>query len=246
MKFNALVLSRNTGDVKVLVSAFAELGIEYRISFSVSETMEILAQGHHSALVVDFDVPHALQLASMTRAMTVKHRPILFGMISAATPIAELFESGGNFALYKPLDMLQVLHSFRAGYAFMQQDRRGASRRKGETIAYLELHSGIVSALVEDLTEQGLSVQAAEPLVPMRGLSLRFILPGTAQVVHATGDFVWTDKAERDGLFFTNVTAACRRDLQAWLKKREGRRKHIDTHPGFEVRVGRRAMVAAH
>jgi len=137
------------------------------------------------------------------------------------------------------------LHSFRAGYAFMQQDRRGASRRKGETIAYLELPPGIVPALVEDLTEQGLSVQAAEPLVPMRGLSLRFILPGTTQVVHATGDFVWTDKAGRAGLFFTNVPAACRRDLQAWLKKREGR-KHAGARPGFEVRFGRRAMAATH
>jgi hypothetical protein len=245
MKLNALVMSRNPGAVKVLVAAFAELGIEYRISSSVSDTMEILAQGHHSALVVDFDVPQSSQLARMTRAVSVKHRPVLFGMISAATPIADLFEAGGNFALYKPLDMLQVLHSFRAGQAFMHQDRRDSTRARGETIAYLQLPAGTVPALVQDLTEQGLSVQAAEPLVPMRGLSLRFVLPGTTQVVHATGDFVWTDKAGRAGLFFTNVPAACRRDLQAWLKKREAR-KHTVARPDFEVRNGRRAMVAAH
>jgi hypothetical protein len=245
MKLNALVMSRNPGAVKVLVSAFAELGIEYRISSSVSDTMEILAQGHHSALVADFDVPQASQLARMTRAVSVKHRPVLFGMISAATPIAELFEAGGNFALYKPLDMLQVLHSLRAGQAFMQQDRRDSTRTRGETIAYLRLPAGFIPALVQDLTEQGLSVQAAEPLVPMRGLQLRFVLPGTTQVVHATGDFVWTDKTGRAGLFFTNVPAACRRDLQAWLKKRETR-KHTLARPDFETRTGRRTMAAAH
>jgi hypothetical protein len=68
---------------------------------------------------------------------------------------------------------------------------------------------------VQDLTEQGISIQAAEPLVPLRAVSL---LPGTTQVVHATGDFIWTDGEGRAGLFFQDIPAACRRDLNAWLK----------------------------
>ncbi len=245
MKLNALVMSRNTGAIKALVTAFAELGIEYRASFSASETMEILAQGRHSALVLDFDSPHAAQVAKMARALNVKHRPVMFGMIGAATPIADLFEAGGNFALYKPLDFLQVLHSFRAAQAFMQQDRRDTSRQRGETIAYLELPGATIPALVQDLTECGLSIQAAEPLAPMRGLSLRFVLPETTHVVHATGDFVWTDKAGRAGLFFTNIPAACRRDLQAWLRKRDGKKSHV-ARAIFDMRAGRRDMAAAH
>ena len=245
MKLNALVMSRNTAAVKLLVTAFAELGIEYRTSFSASETMEILAQARHSALVVDFDSPHAIQIAKMARSIASKHKPVLFGMIGAATPIAEVFESGGNFALYKPLDFLQVLHSFRAAEAFMQQDRRETSRHRGETIAYLELPGATVPALVQDLTEHGISIQAAEPLVPMRGLSVRFVLPETTQVVHATGDFIWTDKSGRAGLFFTNIPAACRRDLQAWLRKRDGKKPH-SPRPAFEVRTGRRGFAVAH
>jgi hypothetical protein len=77
-----------------------------------------------------------------------------------------------------------------------------------------------VPALVQDLTEHGLSIQAAEPLIPLRGVALRFLLPGTTQVVHATGDFIWTDKGGRAGLFFKSIAAGCSRDLQAWLKKR--------------------------
>jgi hypothetical protein len=245
MKLNALVMSRNTGAVKALMTAFAELGIEYRTSSSASETIEILAQGRHSALVIDFDSPHAVQVAKMARSITAKHRPVLFGMIGSATPIAEVFEAGGNFALYKPLDFLQILHSFRAAEAFMHQDRREASRQRGETIAYLELPGATVPALVQDLTEHGISIQAAEPLIPMRGLSLRFVLPETTIVVHATGDFIWTDKAGRAGLFFTNVPAACRRDLRAWLRKRDGKKSH-SPRPAFEVRIGGRALAATH
>ncbi len=42
MKLNALVMSRSHSSIRVLVAAFAELGIEYRISPSASETMEVV------------------------------------------------------------------------------------------------------------------------------------------------------------------------------------------------------------
>jgi len=220
MKINALVMSRNHSAVKVLVAAFAELGIEYRMTFSASETLDVLSEGHHSALVLDFDLPQAMQVAKLARAASAKRRPVLFGMIGAEIPIASVFQAGANFVLYKPLDLLQVLHSFRAAQAFMRPDRRSRSREKRETLAYLRLPTGTIPALVNDLTEQGLSIQAAEGLTPLRSVALRFLLPGTTQVVHATADFVWTDTLGRAGLFFTDVPAACRRDLQAWVKKR--------------------------
>src|SRR5215469_1142133 len=224
MKLNALVMSRNHSAVKVLVAAFAELGIEYRVTFSASETLDVLSDGHHSALVLDFDLPHAVQVAKLARAASAKRRPVLFGMIGAGLPIASVFQAGANFVLYKPLDLLQVLHSFRAAQAFMQPDRRTSSRQKRETLAYLQLPAGTIPALVNDLTDQGLSIQAAEELTPLRGVALRFLLPGTTQVVHATADFVWADTMGRAGLFFTEVPAASRRDLQVWLKKRAVRK----------------------
>lgn len=224
MRLNALVMSRNTSAVRVLVAAFAELGIEYQVSFSPSETVELVASGRHSALVVDFDMPHAVEVARTTRMMPGKNRPILFGMIGSDTSIAGVFQAGGNFVLYKPLDLLQVLHSLRAAEGFMKRDRRRSSRQRSETLAYLQLPNGTVPALVQDLTEQGLSVQAAEPLMPLRGVPLRFLLPGTTVVVRATGDFIWADKAGRAGLFFTDLSVACRRDLQAWLRKRHAKK----------------------
>src|SRR5215467_6166059 len=243
MKLNALVMSRNHGAVKVLVAAFAELGIEYRVTFSASETLDILAQAHHSALVLDFDLPHAVEVAKLARAGSAKRRPVLFGMLGAGIPIASVFKAGANFVLYKPLDLLQVLHSFRAAQAFMQPDRRSRSRQKRETLAYLQLPTGTVPALVNDLTEQGVSIQAAEELTPSRGVALRFLLPGTTQVVHATADFIWSDTRGHAGLFFTEVPAACRRDLEAWLKKR-GARKADAMKTLFDPAQGRKAFAA--
>lgn len=245
MKMNALVMSRNTSAIKALVTAFAELGMEYQVSLSPSETLERIAAGHYSALVVDFDLSHAVEVAKAARAMPTKLKPVLFGMIGSGTSIASVFQVGGNFVLYKPLDLLQVLHSFRAAESFMQTDRRRSSRQRSETLAYLQLPGGTVPALVQDLTEQGLSVQAAEPLMPIRGVPLRFLLPGTTNVVKATGDFIWSDKAGRAGLFFTDIPVACRRDLQAWLRKRHAKKSDA-VRVLMEPQKSRRAAVGTH
>lgn len=245
MKLNVLVMSRNTSAVKVLVAAFAELGMEYRISLSPSETVELIATGLHSALVVDFDLPNAVQVARSAHMMPEKRRPVLFGMIGSGTSIAGVFQAGGNFVLYKPLDLLQVLHSLRAAEGFMKRDRRTSNRHKSETLAYLQLPVGTVPALVQDVTEQGISVQAAEPLMPLRGVPLRFLLPGTTNVVKATGDFIWTDKSGRAGLFFTDLPVACRRDLQAWLRKRHAK-KSESVRVLLEPQKSRRAAAGAH
>ncbi|HEX3107328.1 MAG TPA: hypothetical protein VHQ22_23030 [Terriglobales bacterium] len=224
MGINALVMSRSNGAVKVLVATFAELGIEYKVSASVSETLEILATEHHSALIIDFDIPDALCVAKMARNLPEKRRPVLFGMIGMATSVGSAFQAGANFVLYKPLDPGQVLHSFRAARGFMHGDRRNATRQKSQTLAYLQFPTGILPALVIDVTEQGLSLQAAEGLTPLRGVPLRFLLPGTAEVIHATGDFIWADGNGRAGLFFSKIAPACRRALQVWLKKRAAKR----------------------
>jgi len=244
MGINALVMSRSNGAVKVLVAAFAELGIEYKVSASVPETLEILATEHHSALIIDFDLPDAACVARMARSLPEKRRPVLFGMIGAATPVGSAFQAGANFVLYKALEPQQVLHSFRAARGFMRGDRRSSTRQKSETLAYLQFPTGIVPALVVDVTEQGLSLQAAEGLTPLRGVPLRFLLPGTAEVIHATGDFIWADGNGRAGLFFSKIAPACQRALQSWLKKRAAKRSEAVRVLLDPQRMGRETVPA--
>jgi CheY-like chemotaxis protein len=245
MGINALVMSRSNGAVKVLVATFAELGIEYKVSASVPETLEILACEHHSALIIDFDLPDAVCVAKMARTLPEKQRPVLFGMIGAATSVGSAFQAGANFVLYKALEPQQVLHSFRAARGFMHGDRRSALRQKSEALAYLQFPTGIVPALVLDVTEQGLSLQAAEGLTPLRGVPLRLLLPGTSQVIQAIGDFIWADGNGRAGLFFSKIAPACQRDLQAWLKKRAAKRSEA-VRVLLEPQQNARAAVVAH
>ena len=225
MKLNALLMCREHDSLRMLVGALDELGIDEEVCVSETEAMELLALGHYSALVVDFDLHHAAQLVRMARLAPAQRRPVVFAMINGRTDIGSTFQAGANFVLYKPLEADQLLRSLRAGRVFMRPDRRRSSRQKLETLVYLRFADVCpIPALVVDLSEDGLSVQASEPL-PAAELPLRFILPGTNSMIEGTGEVIWADDCGRAGIFFNELTSAARRELKTWLSKRDKKRK---------------------
>jgi CheY-like chemotaxis protein len=221
MKLNALLMCREHESLRMLMGALEELEIDEQVCVSEPEAMELLALGHYSALVVDFDLQGAAQVARMARLAPTQRRPVVFAMINALTDVGSTFQAGANFVLYKPLVRDQVVRSLRAGRAFMLPDRRRSSRQKAESLVYLRFGDVCpVPALVLEVSEDGLSVQASEPL-PAAELPLRFILPGTTHMIEGSGEVTWADDSGRAGIFFSDLTPAARRQLKAWLSKRD-------------------------
>jgi hypothetical protein len=183
--------------------------------------MELLAQGFYSALVVDFDLPNASTVAHMARLAPAKRRPVVVGLVGPKTDIASAYQAGANFVIYKPLDYGQMMRSLRAGRVFMQPDRRRSSREKIESMVYLRFGDVCpLPALVQEVSLDGLSVQAAEPL-PAIEVPIRFILPGTVHMIEGTGDVVWADEAGRAGILFRELHEDSRKQLRQWLRNRE-------------------------
>jgi CheY-like chemotaxis protein len=225
MKLNALVMSRDHPSLRVLAAILDVLEIEHQTCLSSAEAVELLVHGHHSAVVLDFDLPGAGQVARMARMASPQRRPVVFGMVSAFTPVGGAFQSGVNFVLYKPLDFEQVTRSLRAGQGFMKPNPRRLPRHQLEALVYLQFGVAALPAIVLDLSEQGLALQAPEPLPPVQNVPLRFILPGTSHLVEATGEVIWSDDNGRAGVFFSGLTPASRSHLKNWLAKRGAKMK---------------------
>jgi PilZ domain len=223
MKLNALLMTRDRPSLPVLGAVLDLLGIEQQTCSSSAEAVELMVQGHYSALVVDFDLPGAGQLVRMAHMASPRRKPVVFAMVGAFTPVGGAFECGVNFVLYKPLVCEQVARSLRAGEALMPSNPRHSDRHRLETLVYLQFGVAAMPAIVLDLSEQGLALQAPEPLPPVQNVPLHFVLPGTSHMVEATGEVIWTDDDGRAGLFFSHVAPASRHHLKAWLAKRGGK-----------------------
>jgi len=226
MKMNALVMSRDHPSLRVLAAILDVLEIEHQTCPSSADAVELLVHGHHSALVLDFDMPGAGQVARMARTLSPQRRPVVFGMVSAFTPVGGAFQSGVNFVLYKPLVCEQVIRSLRAGQGFMKPNPRRSPRHPLEALVYLQFGVAALPAIVLDLSEQGLALQAPEPLPPVQNVPLRFVLPGTSHLIEATGEVIWADDDGRAGVFFSGLTPVSRGHLRNWLTKRGAKAKN--------------------
>jgi len=225
MKLNALLMTRDRASVRLLTAALDDLQIGRQVCLSAADAMELLVREQFSALILDFALPGAAQVARMARMASPQRRPIVFAMLGALTPVYGAFQAGVNFVLYKPLALDQVSRSLRAGQTFMRPNRRCSTRQQLEALVYLQLGMAALPAIVLDLSEQGLALQAAEPLPPVQNVPLRFVLPGTTHLVEAVGQLIWADDEGRAGMFFSQLSAVSRRYLKIWLAKQGARRK---------------------
>jgi CheY-like chemotaxis protein len=244
MKLNALLMCREQDALRRLVSALDELEIEEELCISEPEALELLAVGYYSGLVVDFDLPGAAQVARLARLLPLSRRPVVFAVIGALTDVGSAFQAGANFVLYKPLVGDQVLRSVRAGRVFMRPDRRRTPRQKTEALVYLRFGDVCpLPALVLEVSEEGLSVLASEPL-PAAELPLRFILPGTSHMIEGSGEVTWADDTGRAGIFFSELTPAARRHLKDWMAKR-GKRNRARSRVSPRAAKGQTAATSA-
>jgi protein TonB len=97
-------------------------------------------------------------------------------------------------------------------------DRRGAERRSA-----LDVHLCLVdlgdnrSAMLLDVSELGIGVQAVEG--PGEGFTttFRFQLPDTAVLIEGEGEIAWADRAGRMGIRFTKIAPDLQIELGKWV-----------------------------
>ena len=225
MALNALLMCRDEQALRTLETALEKVEMEPEVCVSAPEALDLTVVRHYSALVLDFDLPGAATVARMARLAPSSRRPVIFGMIGASTEIAEAFQAGVNFIIYKPLAFKQIVRCLRAGRGFMRPDRRQSQRQPLESLVYLQFGIAALPAMVLDLNQNGLALQAPEPLPPVQQVPLRFVLPGTANMVEGMGEVIWADDGGRAGMLFSQLTPASRKYLKQWFVKQEGRKK---------------------
>src|SRR5438105_2440960 len=227
MAFNALLMCRDQQALRMVRTALNEVEMEQEVCQSAPEALDLTVMTHYSALVLDFELPGAAIVARMARLAPSNRRPVIFGMIRAFTEIAETFQAGVNFIFYKPLAFEQMVRCLRAGRGFMRPDRRQSPRQQLESLVYLQFGIAALPAMVLDLNQNGLALQAPEPLPPVQQVPLRSVLPGTENMVEGTGEVIWADDGGRAGMLFSRLTPASRKYLKQWFGKRTAGKKTI-------------------
>lgn len=185
--------------------------------------------GKCSSLIVDFDLPGAEEVIRMASLLPEEQKPALLAIASRAWPgTGQAFQSGARRILYKPIDPELIKESLKSGRKSAHANRRKSARFEVKTLVYLELEGGTLPAISIDIGEHGMALQATDPVPIAANLPFRCVLPGTTIKLHGHADVIWASDQGRAGLFFSKLAPTARKQLKAWLTKREnhGKDKH--------------------
>ena len=199
--------------------------MEQEVCLSAPEALDLTVQRHYSALVIDFDLPGAAMVARMARLAPARRRPVILGMIGAQTEISETFQAGANFIIYKPLGARADCPLLAGG------PRVHASRPETITTTKPGI-AGLSSVRHRRPSGDGARLEPERPgaagsrtVAPVQQVPLRFVLPGTTQMVEGMGEVIWADDGGRAGMLFSRLTPASRKYLKQWFVKRDGKKK---------------------
>src|SRR3984957_8855885 len=162
--------------------------------------------------------------AFQSGANRILYRPLVSSQVHDA--LQEILENGRKRARRDSLDIrkkssARLIKGARSSKfsSSTKNDRRATVRSGIKTLVYLELETGPLAAIGVDLSEQGLAVQAPEPIPARARMPFRCLLPGTGHTLRGLADIIWTDSQGRAGMFFSHLPPSSRRLLKRWLAR---------------------------
>jgi ActR/RegA family two-component response regulator len=189
------------------------------VCHSQQEALAQILTKRCTALVVDFDLPGATEVARLAALLESSQRPAVMAMTGDWLGSGPAFQSGATRILYKPLDLLQVKDAFETANKASKRDGRNAPRYQMTSVVWLELETGTLPAVAVNLSEHGMAIRTTEHLGLRTNVSFRCTLPGMEQF-HGHADIIWSDAEGHAGMFFSRLSLAAQKHLKDWLRQR--------------------------
>ena len=206
--------------LELVATVQQELGIAGEARSDSTRALAALAADKFDLAICDCDlgVPGGGQeLLRGLRLVSTNAKLIVVAMVSDAGEMQATFEHGANFVIHKPLSHDVLRRTLRAATCVMQRSARRYPRRDVDSLALVEIDGAPEKAMLTQLCEGGMGVQALEQLEVKRPLHLHFQIPGTEVDVEATGEIAWADASGRVGIRFVEITEGARDQVREWV-----------------------------
>jgi CheY-like chemotaxis protein len=233
MALRSLVVCADAKAVQVLGQLLSELTIEAEHCGDAQLAAARLVTHSFDAILVDCqDQEAALELITGARSTHTNRSSLIIGIVDSRDQVREVFSTGANFVLYKPVTPERAGSSLRAARSLMRREKRGKERvslHAQASIAYANTDN--VAAVLLSLSEDGLALQSERKLPPRCKVYFQFTLPGNTPTVRLSGEVAWQDATGRVGIRFADVPQASRRILSQWIKTTLS--QHVKAEPSL-------------
>jgi CheY-like chemotaxis protein len=224
MTLQALLVSRDEDAVPVLQGVTHELDVETEVCAELQPAVERLAQGATSLLVVDYDVEHAAELLKVVRH-NYAGSCVALAMVKGLASIQAAYDMGANFVLIKPVTPDAASRSLSEATALVQRMVHRPARTVVPTLAYVSFEGVQDPAIILDISEGGMAIQALQPVQASGPLRLHFDLPGLLDNMNLAAEIMWADSCGRAGLRFRDLSEDDLQRIRGWVRMNGSKRQ---------------------
>ncbi len=217
MEMKALLLCEDSESTYVLSDVLGELEVALELCHDRDQALDRLLNARFEAVIVDCQVADATDMLRYVRLTGDNKNTVTLALVENLSAMQGALDNGANFVLCKPLSADPVARTIRAMKGLIFRMGRRSVRVQVQTLAFVELNSLAEQAIILDLSEGGMAIQALAPVEASKVLQIRFDLPGTKKRLQLAGEIAWADASGRAGIRFVDVPLQCLEALKEWI-----------------------------
>ncbi len=218
----ALLLSRDADVLRLMRRLLDETFVQAHVSYSpVQATVELRRHKFDSVIVDCEDQDRAGEFLHCLRRASSSRRAIAIALLSGPYTVPTAFRLGANFALDKPLCLDHAARCLRAARGLILRECRRYHRHPVQLPVSLRVVAGTsLTTQGANFSEDGMAVETGGRVPIGSGVKVRFLLPGSASMVEASGQVTWQGRHGLAGIHFQQMLEASKLRYRSWLDQR--------------------------
>jgi len=218
MNLQALLVTKDDDATEVLSRVLASFAVSVERFSEIEIALQRLGEQRFDGLIVDFDEPETARQLLQSAYQCKPGAMITIALVRDEGTLREILQNGAKFILHKPVSTEQATATLRAVTAMLGRERRRSFRVPVQAPVQVTVSTGEpLEGIMLDLSQTGMDVLVAQPLLPSALIALQFSLPDGSAEIDAHAEVAWANPNGQSGVRFVDLSESQAEHLKTWL-----------------------------
>jgi len=218
MNLQTLLVTKDDDAAEILSRVLASFAVSVERFSEVEIALQRLGEQRFDGLIVDFAEPETARQLLQAAYLSKPGAMITMALVSNEAAIRETLQNGAKFILHKPVSAEQAAATLQAVTAMLRRERRRSFRVPVQAPVQITVSTGDpLEGIMLDLSQTGMDVLAAQPLLPTAVINLKFALPDGSADIDAHAEVAWANPNGQSGVRFMDLSETQIESLKTWL-----------------------------
>lgn len=214
-----LVVGSDNSVFKAVSAAVRKVNGRLNCAPATGSASDYLSRRKVDGIVIDMDLPGALQLLQNIRSGGSNRASVIFACMGKAPETQGVIRAGANFALHRPLHSDKVANIFNVATGMMAAEKRRYYRHPLMVPVEMKANGKDLESTMCNLSEGGMAIWSLNYHAKGSKVEFAFELPPGGRIQGA-GEIAWNGTDGLAGIRFNILPNEVYSQLSSWVGRR--------------------------